>query len=131
MEKVTNGFELFMTETNGVGQAFMDAIFQMSEKSALDKKTHELAYIAVLVSTKMYGGLPFHIHRATELGASKDEIKSAMLVSMPIVGIQVADALPYLTEMMENRYHVKFSETGHPENPPIVKKRYRKKTSFL
>ena len=100
MEKVTNGFELFMTETNGVGQAFMDAIFQMSEKSALDQKTHEFAYIAVLVSTKMYGGLPFHIHRATELGASKDEIKSAMLVSMPIVGIQVADALPYLTEMM-------------------------------
>jgi len=101
MEKVTNGFELLMTETNGVGQAFMDAIFQMSEKSALDQKTHELAYIAVLVSTKMYGGLPFHIHRATELGASKDEIKSAMLVSMPIVGIQVADALPYLTEMTE------------------------------
>jgi alkylhydroperoxidase/carboxymuconolactone decarboxylase family protein YurZ len=76
-------------------------MFKMSEKSALDKKTHELAYISVLVSTKMYGGLPFHIHQATELGASKAEIISAMLVPMPIVGIQVADALPYLTEIME------------------------------
>ena len=103
MEKVTNGFELLMTETNGVGQAFMDAVFQMSEKSALEKKTQELAYIAVLVSTRMYGGLPFHIHRAAELDASKEEIKSAMLVPLPIVGIQVADALPYLAELTENR----------------------------
>jgi alkylhydroperoxidase/carboxymuconolactone decarboxylase family protein YurZ len=101
MKKVTNGFEMLMKETDGVGQAFMDAIFKMSEKSALDKKTHELAYISVLVSTKMYGGLPFHIQQAAELGASKAEIISAMLVPMPIVGIQVADALAYLTEIME------------------------------
>lgn len=101
MKKVTKGFEMLIKETDGVSQAFMDAIFKMSEKSALDKKTHELAYISVLVSTKMYGGLPFHIQQATELGASKDEIKSAMLIPMPFVGIQVADALSYLTEIME------------------------------
>jgi alkylhydroperoxidase/carboxymuconolactone decarboxylase family protein YurZ len=101
MKKVTNGFEMLMKETDGVGQAFMDAIFKLTEKSALDKKTHELAYISVLVSTRMYGGLPFHIQQAIEFGASKAEIKSAMLVSMPIVGIQIADALPYLTDVME------------------------------
>jgi alkylhydroperoxidase/carboxymuconolactone decarboxylase family protein YurZ len=101
MKKVTNGFEMLMKETDGVGQAFMDAVFIMAEKCALDKKTHELAYISVLVSTKMYGGLPFHIQQAIELGASKAEIISAMLVPMPIVGIQVADALPYLTNVME------------------------------
>lgn len=101
MKKVTNGFEMLMKETDGVGEAFMNAVFKMSEKSVLDKKTHELAYISVLVSTKMYEGLSFHIQHATELGASKEEIKSAMLVPMPIVGIQVADALPYLNEIME------------------------------
>lgn len=92
---------MLMKETNGVGQAFMDAVFILSEKSALDKKTHELAYISVLVSTKMYGGLSFHIQQAIELGASKEEILSAMLVPMPIVGIQVADALPYLSRVLE------------------------------
>lgn len=101
MKNVTNGFEILMKETDGVGQAFMDAVFIMAEKSALDKKTHELAYISVLVSAKMYGGLPFHIQQATKFGASKDEIRSAMLVPMPIVGIQVADALPYLTDIIE------------------------------
>ncbi|WP_100489186.1 carboxymuconolactone decarboxylase family protein [Sporolactobacillus pectinivorans] len=73
----------------------------MSEKSALDKKTHELAYISVLVPTKMYGGLPFHIQQAKEHGASVEEIKSAILVPLPIMGIQVADALPYLSELIE------------------------------
>ncbi len=38
MEKVTNGFDLLMKDTDGVGQALMDAIFKMSETSALDKK---------------------------------------------------------------------------------------------
>lgn len=101
MEKVTDGFKMFMQETEGIGEAFMGAIFKMSEKCALDKKTHELAYISVLVSTKMYGGLPFHINQAKELGATVDEIRSAILVPLPIMGIQVADALPYLSELIE------------------------------
>lgn len=99
MEKVTDGFKMFMQETSGIGEAFMGAIFKLSEKSALDKKTHELAYISVLVSTKMYGGLPFHINQAKEHGATIDEIRSAILVPLPIMGIQVADALPYLSEL--------------------------------
>lgn len=96
MKKVTEGFEMFMKETDGVGQAFMAAIMKQAEKSSLDKKVHELGYISVLVATRMFGGLPFHIEQAKELGASVEEIQSAILLPMPIVGIQVAEALPYL-----------------------------------
>ena len=96
MKNVTNGFEMFMNETNGVGQAFMGAVMKLSEESCLDKKVHELAYISVLVTTKMFGGLPFHIEQAKKLGASIDEIRSAILLPMPIMGLQVAEALPYI-----------------------------------
>ena len=68
-------------------------MMKMSKKSTLDEKTHELAYISVLVTARMYGGLPFHIARAKQLGASTEDIKSAMLLP-----IQVAEALPYLKE---------------------------------
>jgi alkylhydroperoxidase/carboxymuconolactone decarboxylase family protein YurZ len=98
MKKVTSGFEKLMNETNGVGQAFMKAIMKMAEVSSLDKKVHELAYISVLVTSKMYGGLPFHIEQAKQYGATIDEIRSAILLPMPIIGIQVADALPYIDE---------------------------------
>lgn len=99
MDKITNGFELFMKETNGVGKAFMDAVIKVSEVSALDEKTHELAYLSVLVTSKMYGGLPFHINHARKCGATNEEIKSALLLPMPIIGLQVADALPFLYEV--------------------------------
>lgn len=102
MEKVTNGFQLLMTETNGVGLAFMDAIKVMGEKSSLDAKVHELAYISVLTATKNFDGLPFHMQHARQLGATKEEIKSAVLLPMPLVGIQVAEALPHLVKLYEN-----------------------------
>ncbi len=93
---VSDGFEMFLKETNGVGEAFMGAIFKLSEQSSLSKKEHELAYISVLVTAKMYGGLPFHIEQAKKHGASLDEVRSAVLLPMPVVGIQVAEALPYV-----------------------------------
>jgi len=103
MNHVTDGFEKFMKETEGVGPAFMDAITKMAEVSSLDKKVHELAYISVLVTSRMYGGLPFHMNQAKQYGATYDEIKSAILLPMPVVGIQVADALPYLQELQEQK----------------------------
>lgn len=98
MEKVTNGFQRFMKETNGVGEAFLNAVMLEAKVSALDAKTQELAYISVLVALKMYQGLPFHIQHAKECGATKEEVKSAMLVPMPMLGLQVAEALVFLEE---------------------------------
>jgi alkylhydroperoxidase/carboxymuconolactone decarboxylase family protein YurZ len=98
MKKVTKGFEMLLDETNGVGPAFMEVIMKLAKESSLDQKVRELAYISVLVTAKMFDGLPFHIEQAKSLGASIEEIKSAILLPMPIIGIQVADALPYLVE---------------------------------
>lgn len=98
MDKVTNGFQLFLERTEGVGPAFMQAVMKQADACALDEKTHELAYIAVLVTARMYGGLPFHVDRARQLGATAEEIRSAMLTPLPVIGIQVAEALPYIEE---------------------------------
>ena len=93
MKNVTNSFSLFMTETPEVGKAYMDMIMKQSEASALDRKTHELAYISVLAAIRMTGGLNFHVKSAKELGASRDEVKSAVLVGLPVAGITLVDAL--------------------------------------
>lgn len=99
MKNFSDGFKMFMKETDGIGEAFMGAVIKLSEKSALDRKHHELAYISVLVTAKMYDGLTFHINQAKELGATEEEIRSAILVPLPIVGLQVAEALSYLCEL--------------------------------
>ncbi len=93
MKEVTTGFKMFMEDTEGVGMAFMEAVEKLAQKSALEAKTHELAYLSVLTVARMYGGLPFHVGRAKELGASFEEVRSAILVPMPVIGLQVSDAL--------------------------------------
>lgn len=96
MEKVSNGFEMFLQETNGIGVEFMKAVIKLSDQSSIDKKYHELAYISVLVTARMLNGLPYHIEQAKKLGATIDEIRSAVLIPMPVVGIQVVEALPFV-----------------------------------
>lgn len=93
MKNVTNSFSLFMTETPEAGKAYMDMVMKQSQASALDKKTHELAYISVLSAIRMTSGLNFHVKSAKELGATRDEVKSAVLVGLPVAGITLVDAL--------------------------------------
>lgn len=94
MEHVSDGFMAFMREGGAASQAFMEMVFKASEASALDKKTGELAYLAVLAALRMTGGLNFHVKSAKKLGATRDEVKSAVLVGLPAAGLQVLDALP-------------------------------------
>lgn len=94
MEHVSDGFMMFMQEGGAVGQAFMEMVFKSSEASALGKKEAELAYLAVLAALRMAGGLAFHVKSAKKLGATRDEVKSAVLVGLPAAGLQVLDALP-------------------------------------
>lgn len=94
MEHVSNSFQVFMAESGATGTAFMEMVMKMANASALDSKTDELAYIAVLSAVRMTGGLPFHVKSAKKLGATREEIKSAVLVGMPAVGLAVTEALP-------------------------------------
>lgn len=94
MEHVSDGFMTFMREGGAVSQAFMEMVTRASEASALGRKTDELAYIAVLAAVRMSGGMAFHVKSAKKLGATRDEVKSAVLVGLPAVGLQVLDSLP-------------------------------------
>ena len=80
MENEFTGFNCFMEESSEVGKAYIDMILQQEKASALDNKTRELAYIAVLAATGIMGGLLYHVQSAKKLGASRDEVKSAILV---------------------------------------------------
>lgn len=93
MKNVTNSFSMFMTESPDIGKAYMDMVMKQSQMSVLDRKTHELAYISVLSTIRMKGGLNFHVKSAKDLGATRDEVKSAVLVGLPVAGITLVDSL--------------------------------------
>lgn len=91
---VSNAFQTFMKEAPEHQKAWLEMVQKIDAASRLDAKTEELAYIAVLASARLEGGLPFHVKHAKSLGATREEIISAILVGLPAVGNIVIQALP-------------------------------------
>jgi alkylhydroperoxidase/carboxymuconolactone decarboxylase family protein YurZ len=95
---VSNAFQMFATEAPAHHAAWMTAVHSLAGASALDERCDELAYVAVLAASGMHSGLPFHVQRLRALGATRDEVVSAVLVGLPAVGHQVVSALPVALE---------------------------------
>ncbi len=53
---ISNAFQLFLSEAPQHAQAWMTAVQGLDKASALDKKTEELAYLAVLAALRELTG---------------------------------------------------------------------------
>ncbi len=96
--KVSKAFEAFAKEAPETQTAWMEMVRKLDGASALDKKTEELAYIAVMAAVRLESGLPFHVMMAKAHGATREEVTSAVLVGLPAVGNVVVQALPVALE---------------------------------
>jgi alkylhydroperoxidase/carboxymuconolactone decarboxylase family protein YurZ len=99
---VSKAFALFMQEAPGHAEAWMQAVKALDAASALDKKTEELAYLAVLAATGNISGVPFHVVSAKSHGASREEVLSAVLVGLPAAGAVVIGAIPAALEAYDS-----------------------------
>lgn len=99
---VSDAFQVFLTQTPAHAKAWMGAVRGLDEASALDPKTAELAYLAVLAAQRLTSGVPFHVASAKKLGATREEVASAVLVGLPAVGSAVTQALPVALEAWDS-----------------------------
>lgn len=99
--KVSTAFQAFSKEAPGVERAWMEMVQKLDRESALDKKTEELAYLAVMAAVRLDSGLPFHVKLAKSNGATREEIISSILVGLPAVGNRVIQALPIALEAFD------------------------------
>ncbi|MEO3944651.1 carboxymuconolactone decarboxylase family protein [Gorillibacterium sp. CAU 1737] len=74
-------------EAPEVAQAFRQLTQSIDGYSPLDLKTKELILIGIFTADKAVRGIDTHVRIALEAGAKKDEIISAILYAMPIVGL--------------------------------------------
>jgi alkylhydroperoxidase/carboxymuconolactone decarboxylase family protein YurZ len=91
---VSNAFQTFMREAPQHAQTWGGMVQGLATASALDKKTAALAYLAVLAALRLEGGIPFHVQTAKQLGATREEVVSAILVGLPAAGHCVTQVLP-------------------------------------
>jgi alkylhydroperoxidase/carboxymuconolactone decarboxylase family protein YurZ len=99
---VSNAFEIFAKEAPEAQKAWMETVQKLDAASALDHKTEELVYIAVLAAVRLESGLPFHVKMAKLNGATREEIISSILVGLPAVGHTVIQSLPIALEAFDS-----------------------------
>ncbi|GIV65518.1 MAG: carboxymuconolactone decarboxylase [Bellilinea sp.] len=91
---ISNAFQLFLSEAPQHAEAWMTLVQGLDNASALEKKTEELAYLAVLAALRMESGVAFHVQSAKNAGASREEVISAILIGLPAAGHCVTQVLP-------------------------------------
>ncbi|WP_180132213.1 carboxymuconolactone decarboxylase family protein [Rhodoferax sp. BLA1] len=100
---ISKAFSVFLQEAPAQAQAWMQMAQALDQASALDKKTEELAYIAVLAATGNTSGVPFHVLSAKSQGASRQEVLSAVLLGLPAAGATVIGVLPVALEAYDGQ----------------------------
>ena len=102
---ISKAFSTLLQEAPAHAKAWMETAKALDEASALDKKTGELAYIAVLAATGNLSGIPWHVLSAKSHGASREEVLSAVLVGLPAIGAVVIGALPAALDAYDGDGH--------------------------
>ena len=92
--RVSSAFEVFGSQAGAHAAAWMAATAALDEASALDPKTRDLAYLAVLAALRLESGIPFHARQARQHGATRNEVISAVLLGLQPAGHGVTACLP-------------------------------------
>ena len=97
-----NPMEIFKREAPEVAEAFNGLIMALVASKGLDPKTKQLIYIAMKASTGDEMAVKAHVPMAIQLGATKEEVVDAILMSLTISGIKgVVTCLPGAVKMFE------------------------------
>lgn len=97
-----NPMEVFQKEAPEVAKAFDGLIGAIVASKGLDQKTKQLIYIAMKASTGDTIAVHFHVMMAKKLGATKEEVLDAILMTLTVSGIRgVASCLPDALKQFE------------------------------
>lgn len=83
-----NPFEVLSQEAPQVSAAFNGLIGAISSTGGLDGKTRQLIYIGIKASQGDTKAVIAHVPMAIKEGATKEEIRDAILISLTTSGVQ-------------------------------------------
>ena len=97
MEK--NPFEIFQAECPELAESFNKLVETQRDLPGLDPKTKQLINIAIQTSTRNVMGVKMHASMAHKMGATRDEVKGAVLMNLHLTGLaSVLECLPSALE---------------------------------
>jgi len=97
-----NPLDIFQKEAPEVAKAFDGLIESLKATTGLDAKTKQLVYIGIKSSMGDTTAIYYHVAMAKKLGATRDEIKDAILITLSVCGLKgVASCLPVALEVFD------------------------------
>jgi AhpD family alkylhydroperoxidase len=101
--KQKNLMEIFHEEAPEIAKAFGGLIQSISQMPALEPKVKQLIYIAIRASQGETTAVTAHVPMAKQAGATRDELKEAILMTTTVCGIKgVASCLIPALEAYDN-----------------------------
>ena len=102
MKSITNPLEIFEKEAPEVATAFNAMIESLKATKGLDDKTKQLVYIGIKAALGDTTAVYYHVPMAKKAGASRDEVKDSILITLSVCGLKgVADSLPLALEVYD------------------------------
>ena len=83
-----SGYQIFQSESPEIAAAFNNFIATLAKPSALDGKTKNLLYIAMKIVANDEGSALAHVPIAKKMGASREEIRETVLLTLTVVGLK-------------------------------------------
>jgi len=102
MDEKLSPLTVFANEAPAVATAFNNLVDALRQTNGLDEKTKHLIYIAMKAGTGDTTAVYYHVPMAKQLGATRDEIKDAILLTLTVYGLQpVASCLPLALQVVD------------------------------
>jgi alkylhydroperoxidase/carboxymuconolactone decarboxylase family protein YurZ len=90
-----DGYATFLKEAPAVAAAHRTFNEALAASQGLDEKTKHLVYIALNAAAGNPGAAVAHVSFAKKLGASRNEVMDAILMTLTVVGLKgVTSCLP-------------------------------------
>jgi len=87
MADIPKKFKDFMEEHPAIATAYEALGTAVHSGGPLDEKTRALIKVAISTGARLEGALHSHTRKALEAGATKDEIKHAVILALPTIGL--------------------------------------------
>ncbi|HSV06957.1 MAG TPA: carboxymuconolactone decarboxylase family protein [Candidatus Binatus sp.] len=78
--------DILRAECPGAADAMQAFFGALLGQPRLDEKTKQLVYIAAAASAGHVRGVPVHVARAKAIGATREEVLEALLLTLPAAG---------------------------------------------
>lgn len=104
MSELPTAHQRFQKQYPDVWRAYDQLGAAVHHAGPLDEKTRELVKLGIAIGNQTEGAVHSHTHKALDVGATSDEIKQVVLLSMPTIGFpNMMAALTWVDDILEEK----------------------------